>query len=309
MQARSRLYARRAKGDLDLGLEPARIGADGNRRWAQINSPGGLLPGRPEQGIHEVSPDQNYRVGSRRVDGDRVFHYCHAEEILRGFRGAFTDGHRYYPTNQVEPPLWGNPITPGAAQYATSLTYESRVPVAENELAEGYLACWSPYICQRIKSNTASVGVEPNCELTVYFEEPLVQAIAANSEVIGYPNIYRHCVDYGGPTFGQVWASVCCIPYGPGNAVPADQWFWGLTWGPTELVVNKHGNLVGRHVNMRVVYFGHDGGIVYQGVLGPQLATQQLQHAGRIMFDSHPHPPAEDNSPYGDNFIFIELAP
>lgn len=306
---KSLLYAPRVKGDLDLGLEPSRIDSQLNRRWAQINSPGGRLPGRPEQSIHEVSEDQNYRVGTRRVDGDRVLHYCYAQEILRGFRGAFTDGHRYYPTKNY--PIGGEAnVCDGALQYATSLTYESCIPVGLNELAEGYLACWSPYICQRIKSNTASVGDAPNCELTVYFEEPLVQAIAANSEVIGYPNIYRHCVDLGGPTFGQVWGSVCCIPYGDANAVPAERWFWGLTWGPTELCVNKHGNLVGRHVNMRVVYFGHDGGIVYQGVLGPQLATQQLQHAGRIMFDSHPpDAPADDKSPYGDNMIFIELAP
>lgn len=305
MYKKSKIYAPRVVGDLDLGLEPSRIGGDLTRRWARIDSPGGRLPGRPDQSILAVSTTQNFRVGSRRVDGDRVFHYSHAQEFCRGFRGAFTDPQRYYPTNVGPGPAYNSHISAGALQYATTLTYESAIPVGVNELAEGYLACWNPYICQRIKSNTVSVGVAPNCLLTVTFEEPLAQAIAANQEVIGYPNIYRHCVDLGGAAYQNIWGSVCCIPYGPANAVQAGEWFWGLTWGPTELCVNQWGNLVGHHTNMRVVYFGHDGGIVYQGVAGVQLLYQQYQHAGRIMFDSHGH----GRSPYGDNFIFIELAP
>jgi len=44
MHEKSKIYAPRIIGDLDLGLENARV-AGGERQWAEIFTPGGKLPG------------------------------------------------------------------------------------------------------------------------------------------------------------------------------------------------------------------------------------------------------------------------
>ena len=293
MYKKSKLYAPRVVGDLDLGLEPSRIAADLTRRWARIDSPGGRLPGRPDQGIYVESADQNFRVGTRRVDGDRVLHYCFADEALLGLRGKFTDGNRVY-ANTVS-----GVVTP-AILGATQVSFGPDAAVGLNELAEGYLGCFNPYLTIRIKSNTASAGAGAACVLTL--EEGLPYAILAGAWLCAYPNIYRHVINLGGVNQNSIYHSVCSVPVrittGPNT------WFWGVTWGPTEMVVNILGNLVGRHANMRHVYFGHDGGIVYQGVLGPQLAESQLQHAGRLLYNGF-----TVATPNGDQLVGIELAP
>ena len=296
MYKKSRLYAPRVRGDIDLGLEPSRIGGDLTRRWARIDSPGGRLPGRPDQLVTVESESQNFRVGTRRVDGDRVWHYCFSDEQLQGLRGKFTDGNRIY-SNTV------TGVCTAALAGATTLSYEPDAAVDVDELAEGYLGCFAPYLTQRIKSNTGSPGGAGN-PIVVTFELPLPTAVGAGAWVCGYPNIYRHVINLGGVAANAIYHSVCCVPVPTDSKVTALRWFWGLTWGPTELVVNLWGNLVGRHANMRTVYFGHDGGIVYQGVVGPVLAESQLQHAGRLLYNGF-----TAATPNGDQLVGIELAP
>lgn len=297
MYKKSKLYAPRVVGDLDLGLEPSRIGGDGARRWSRIDSPGGRLPGRPDQSIYAESAIQNFRVGTRRIDGDRVLHYCFADEALLGLRGKFTDGDRVY-ANTVS-----GVVTP-ALLGATQVTFGPDAAVGLNELAEGYLGCFNPYLTIRIKSNTASLGAGDPC--TVTLEEGLPYAILAGAWLCAYPNIYRHVINTGEEPPGvalpqqNIYNSVCAVPIRT-NTGP-NTWFWGLTWGPVEMVVNIWGNLVGRTANQRNIWFGHDGGIVYHAGVG---ATDCLmQRAGRLCMNGN-----TVATPNGDQLVFVELAP
>lgn len=298
---RSRIYAPRIKGDLDLGLEPSRIGGDLTRRWARIESPGGRLPGRPDQSIYAQSVGvQNYRVGTRRVDGDRVFHYCHADVAFPGLRGKFTDGNRIY-SNTV---AMGVGNCAAALAGATQVTFGPDAAVGLNELAEGYLACFTPYLTQRIKSNTASAGGGADCVLTL--EEGLPYPIADGTWVAAYPNIYRHLINSGEEPPGvalpqnNIYHSVAAVPIVTIDA--PDTWFWGLTWGPIFLVVNIWGALVGRTANQREVWFGHDGGIVYHAGVGATDCL--LQKAGHLCMNGN-----TAATPNGDQLVFIRLAP
>ncbi|GAI46443.1 unnamed protein product, partial [marine sediment metagenome] len=174
MQARSRLYARRLKGDLDLGLEPSRIDPGGDRRLAEILTPGGLLPGRTEQDILVASENPNYRIGTRRVMDDRVFRYCYAKEGLNAQSGAFMSPKLYWE---------GNGDMGVADPLATEVEFDNKdgvaVPaeaIAAHQLAGGWIVGVATdattIYCMRIKDNEASHGAVAGdvetCKITLF---------------------------------------------------------------------------------------------------------------------------------------------
>jgi len=280
------ITGRRIRGDLEMGLdrETGRPGA--------IIGPGERIENRPEQDIYEVSDIQNYRVGSRMMLGDWVFHYCQADEALSGLRGKFTDGDRVYANT-----LALGPVTPAEVGDLT-VTYVPDTAIALNELAGGYLGCFNPYLTKQIKSNTECAGA--GAPVTLTLERPLPYAILVGAWLVSYPNLYRHVLNMGGLAANAIWHSVCAIPVR--TTVQPGNWFWGLTWGPVAMVVNTWGNLVGRTANQRNIFFGHDGGIVYHAGVG---ATDCLmQNAGHLVMNGN-----TPSTPNGDQLVFIQLAP
>ena len=79
---RSILYGPRVRGDLELGLEPSRLGGDGAKAWARMDFPGMRLPGLADQLITESVTTARFEIGTKRVEYGRTFRYSRAGEVL-----------------------------------------------------------------------------------------------------------------------------------------------------------------------------------------------------------------------------------
>jgi len=297
MQARSRLYARRAKGDLDLGLEPALIDSQGNRHWSKIDTPGGLLPGGTYQDIHEYSLTQNYRVGTRRVEDSRVFHYCYAplEPVCGGFPnsqiGAFTNSQLIYV---------GDGAQPDVAEGATyiDMTLNAGVDVAAHALQEGFFAGFGQRAFYRISDNDAASA--PGGTVRIYLKRPVWNAFGASyagdNTYYAYPNIYQNTVwpdpAWGPGNFG--YATVVCVPII--NPV-LYSWYWGQTWGPMPLINGLWGYDVGARANEREFHFDWMGRICHRGAI---LVDAHMQRGGYCLYDGRLG---------GGQMVFLQLDP
>ena len=270
MQAKSLLYARRIKGDIDLGLEPARISV-GDRRWAEILTPGGRLPGGVEQGILEVSLAQNYRLGTRRVVADRTYRYMLADTayLLRAAYGVYPN-ITYAETGTA----FAN-VTAG--DYTVTLT--AVAAVAADEFAEGILSVegGAGYGTNyRIKSNT--IAAAPADQFIVTLWDPIVLGLTAVTEAITlFHSPWRnvHCIAEeiaAGVVANLHKTSVIGIP---NRFVPVSNYFWGQTWGPCMTI--PAGGAEGVADNERMMAFQEDGVVTrarYEvaGVLDMQIA-------------------------------------
>jgi len=292
MQARSRLYARRVKGDLDLGLEPARIDSQLNRHWAEILTPGGLLPGGSEQGIHETGPNQNYRSGTRRVVDDREFRYCFApvEPVLGGAPnaqiGAFTQSNLVYEGDGAQPV-----VTVGTTEF----DYTTAEAIAAHALQEGFFCGYGERAFYRIADNDLAAGGA--CH--IYLKYPIWNQIGGGAtRFYCYPNIYQNTVWPDPARLNlQGWASVVCVPLV--NPAVLD-YYWGQTWGPIPLINGTWGNLVGQTVNEREFHFDWDGRIVYRGA-GVAMDAH-MQRGGYLLMDGR-------EATGGDQMCYLQLTP
>jgi len=299
MQAKSLLYARRVKGDLDLGLEPARIDADLNRQLARIITPGGRLPGGVDQDVLEVSTTQNYRIGTRlRVD-DRTYYYGQAD-AARQLRAAY--------------PVYGNLLMTETGVIAADadvgdkqITCTAVAAVAANQFAGGRMvvSTGAGYGTQyHILSNTAA---DPAATFTVTLQEAIVVAltVAGVDTVTLYrsPWAVMHCmrqeiIDGAAPNYHRVsWVGV------PNRFVPASNFCWVQTWGPC-FVVESHD--MGAVNDIRMTYFSDDGslGEMLDNEVGGTI-TYSFQIAGPIL----PVTTAGDVVPSGLALINLMIAP
>ena len=284
---RSILYAGRVRGDLDLGLEPTRLDGAGNPLWAQIDAPGGRLPGQAFQGHWETSTTQKYRIGSRRVVGDRTFHYAH------GLAGGGTSirGWGVANTNTVQERAGASWDVDGVVG-ATVVYINAMVnDILLNQFAGGWLlyASTDGHSNQiPIISNTAATVGNPS---TIVLGHPLTGAATAGATgatLTGsfWGNVGRP-VDAGYNTF--VGIPICDLP-DPGYA-------WLQTWGPC-LVVGT--GPTGDNANERTVCFNPADGSINMAT----AYTANYQKAGVIA--SHTWYAAAGNS---TNWIILELFP
>lgn len=226
---KSTLYAPRLRGDIDLGLEPSRVDSQGNKKWAVIGTPGGILPGGVFQDIHEESEDQNYRIGTRRVVDDRTFHYCKAGSAIaipqRGVANA---------SPHLEGECIGNAVE-GKYTLDLPLTcadFPAVTYVNEDDYAGGWL--WimgsggdpAKHEFHRILHNDAATATY----VRVYLETPIVNS-QDTPWITAYPNIYANCQqDY--PTVPTYKQAIVCMT-ACGLVITNGYYFWGQTWGPT----------------------------------------------------------------------------
>jgi len=304
MQARSRLYGRRIKGALDLGLEPSRIDPGGDRRLAEILTPGGLLPGGSEQDILVASEDPNYRIGTRRVMDDRVLRYCYTKEELNAQSGAFMDPQYYWE---------GNGDMPLADPLATEIEFDNKdgQDIAAHELVDGWVAGVAlpadptTIYCMKIKDNEASHGATPGdvetCKITLFRPMPL-GIVGGGHRSYVYTSLYGHLVAAGGVAYNQCLGTVVCVPL---FKVPAERYFWGLTWGIFYGLVGTWAADVGQTVNKRIFHFDGIGSMVYRN--GAPDVDQYFQPGGHIMMDGA-------NNQFeaitdGDQLCFLQLSP
>jgi len=292
MQAKSLLYARRIKGDLDLGLEPARIDPAGNRRWAQLVAPGGLLPGGTPHGVLEVSAAQNYRAGTKLEIDDRKYRYCQADltRQLRCGYGAYpmvAYGETGVPTAQAN-----------AGTYVISLTAVAAIDA--DEYAEGYLviAYAGAQFSTRHKILSNTVAAAPGAVYTVTVYDAFVANVTVGLNVTLFHSPWReiHCMRQEViDLIVARWQYVSFVGV-PNIMVPLANWFWLQYSGPCLCI--ESGGDEGALINDRDMHFDTNGAIMRQSY----VAADHYQRAGYIL----PHTEA-GNMPNGVGEIFLQL--
>lgn len=241
----------------------------------QILSGGHMLDGGKLQDIHEASTVQNYDIGTRLVEGDRVFRYCKAGANLSRFIGGFNE-------NQ-----W--PINAALTIAATAGSQTMSIPettCVKNYYAGGFIALFSsPLQFYRILSNTASDGAE--CILTL--ETTIKTTLAIGGWVTGYPSPYIDLRNVGSSTG---YNTVLAVPV---VDVPSGSYFWGQTWGPCYAVAD--GTVPGITTRAREVFWAESGNIEPYADAGAGLG----QSAGYLI------PRTESGS--GDQFYMLQISP
>lgn len=290
---KSTLYAPRLKGDIDLGLEPSRVDAGGDKRWADIITPGGLLPGKSAQGVLEENSSAHYRIGTRRVIDERVYRYAHMDpdRIVRAAYGAYAFSD-YEETGVVA-------LGALISTYVLTLTEVGTVVV--NEYAEGYAVLTLGGYGQtyKIKSNTvATVG-----EFTVTLYDPLVQALTLNTDIV---TLY-HSPYYRTNCMRQEFLDGINTRYEkvsfvgiPNRQFAADSYGWLQTWGPCGCILDA-GN-EGAAARERGMVFGPMGSIERIRDLGDGVG--RAQRAGFVMPET-----TGGNMPGAIGMIFLQIAP
>ena len=253
----------------------------------QILTGGHQLVDRPIQQIQEESEVQNYDIGTRLVDADRVFRYCKAGTAITK---PMMSGH------------CGNLPTECNTHAVASLkgTYEVTIldttaagsrPV--DYYAGGYI--WTMNLTSgifemlQIKGSTVGNGTS----ITLTLVEPLMAAIPATTWITAWPSVYCNIL-YGNSSFmAQV-----VIPLRP---VQNGYYFWGQTWGPCFGTVVS--TVPGRDGNNRELFYNIDGGLI-TGADAAVKTNGLGQRAGFLITNTTP-----GGAGYGDQLYMLQLSP
>lgn len=221
------LYAPRVRGDIDLGLEPSRIDIGGDKRWARINTPGGLLPGYTEQDTYVDSLTQKYRVGTKRVEDDREYRYSH---LYTGV-GQGTSGRPMLSYNTAATEKGAHLLAQTEGLYTVDWTVQAAVSMAAGQFAEGYVLLQGGFM-RRIKWNTYALNGAATT-LTLY--DPIPETVATGRSGIlmeaKWANVYRRGLMGAIPGL--------CVGVTTFD-VTDEYWFWAQVKGPCALISGEN---------------------------------------------------------------------
>lgn len=227
------------------------------------------------QDIHSADTVKNHDLGTRLVEGDRVFRYALAGAALNRFIGGF---------NITQWPI--NAALTVAALVGAQTMSVPETTCAKDYYAGGYVAIFtSPLQFYRILSNTISDGTDTVLTL----ETPLRATAAIGKWCTGYPSPY---VNIQNIPANPGYASVVCVPV---CEVPSGSFFWGQTWGPCYAVAD--GTVPGITADTREVFWAQSGNIQPYADFG----AGKGQLAGFLI------PRTENGS--GDQFYMLTLSP
>ena len=284
MQARSRLYGRRIRGDVGpINLDPA------TSLPGRIMGPCVSLSG-VDQHYDEASDDMNFTLGSRmQVDG-RTFFYARAGGVLNCGLGAFNAITQHVSFALVAIAAQGARTIVVTVGGGDGVLFNG--DIGEDELAGGYIVIWpadmSETMNRRVVGNTAVTG---GGAMTVTLDRPLSGALVGtdHAEIMASPYLN---VQNGGP---HGFHSVMGVPP---IAATLGQYLWLQTWGPVWITPGGLGQTSIGFLNRRV-YFREDGSID-ENPVGTAYADAQL--AGYVLCNA----PGEGQ---GAPFIQLMLAP
>lgn len=282
MQASSRLYGRRIRGDLGpLDTDPA------TNLLARILAPARSLTGVDQQ-YDEESAVQNFEIGSKMVVDERVYHYSKAVAALA------------YPTQfrlcvSIDQILAVNDmlsttVTTVAGRVVTLTVgaFQGGV-VAANELVNGYVECNAAglYAWRKIIANTAAAaGV-----MTITVDRPFGAIFAIGSQFSIHPSLYRN-VDTAVHAALVGFAPAIGLPPIP---VTIDYYFWLQTYGPC--FIGPTGAFPLSVANQYDVYYHQDG--TTNSSLAEGIAVQPSpQRIGHVMGSGN----------YGSGAVFLEIS-
>jgi len=262
--------------DRDIGQDWSRIIQEAFKHGIDCDIIyGGLIPGRDEQGLYEVSNTQNYLLGSRRVSpGGQVYRYAKATNIITSckfgvkFWALSSDGIE---STLVQKQVKGDSSILIAGNFA------------KDELLGGTLII---HVAGGLEQQRVISGntVKSGDNITIYLRDPLTADVALGTYVEVYPNPYSnvYCFYLGGGHPAGAFSSVAGMP----NVITAaaNRYLWIQTWGP--IWINPYGD-VGSNpaADNREVVFDHEGAVAYRFAAKGYVAdtTDQHQRAGFIM--------------------------
>lgn len=215
-----------------------------------------------EQGINEESSTQNFRIGTRRQIGNRIFYYCQAASSQYLFPA--------YAAYNINTMAETGQIVAAVAANANQVTLTAVGTVTANQFAEGWLVVetgtfgYFPYY--QIKSNTAGAST-----YTVTIYDKFVHAMSTSDEVVsvmpseyyGVDSIRAYVVENQDWPAWENYVNPVCVPLAVDSAdltITASYYFWGQTWGPCLLMnVEAHGASNGE----RTMWWYRDGSVSY----------------------------------------------
>lgn len=250
-----------------------------------------------EQGINKESSTQNFRIGTRRQIGNRVFYYAQAGSTQYLFPAyGVCNRNDMSETSQV---------VSAVASGANQVTLTAVGTVTEDEFAEGWLVVdtgtygYFPYY--QIKSNTAGAST-----YTVTIYDEFVHSLSTSNEYVsvmaneykGVDSIRAYVVVNQDWPAWETYVSWVGVPPAVNSSdltITASYYFWCQTWGPCNIMmVDIYGDS-GTEKNMM---FYRDGsgynaaqGITYQW-LGHLLPNSYYSAAG-----------------HGESFCMLQLNP
>lgn len=271
----------------------------------ELESGQGILPGGSAQDILAQSLTQNFPIGYRRVQDDRVFRYGKAGDTLTAINGGrCTNFPREGSTDAVE--------------YAAG-TYQITIPMnpnGVNYVAEQVAGYWNEgyiWVMQwpqvigigefyRIKSSAAAVSGF----VTLTLHRPLTVTVPASTWITAWPNPWQNV-----KTAPDARMSVVCVPLIP---VTSGYYFWGQTWGP---IFMSSGQSPGRGDHERDVYFhptaqspGQQGIFPASDIDWHTLNNPIPQRAGFLITNTNTWTNADGNPELGgDQFFMLQIAP
>lgn len=219
--------------------------------------------------IRDISATQLYPVGTKMLDGDRVFYYAKASSV--GVTNAdlgVKNGYRQVVAYAT--------VAAAAIKGAKTLVIDVAATdgiagngvIAEDELAGGYVVIFGhdsdAHTC-RIRANTATTGAG---EMTLTLQDEINATLVADSD---HAECMHHWA-YGCETNTDGEEPVVGVSH---VVVTANYYFWLQTWGPCWLAPQGE---VGDAANDHQVVFRHDGGIDEHDYSDAVVTKQQ--HAG-----------------------------
>ena len=244
--------------DRDIGQDWSRIIQEAFKHGIDCDIiQGGLLPGRPEQGIYEVSTTQNYLIGSKRTTpGGRIFRYAYADGACKAKYGA-----KYLREEAIS----HTAATLGRAKGETTIKCTvansdgalNDGAIAKDELVGGFVVIYDETDTIRqhreIIANTAvAIG---GGSITITLDGPLTTAVVItvdHFEVLGNP--------YNGLKYtNDCYSSVLGVPM---VEAAEGEYFWVQTWGPICTTPGSTTPDPGADTEQRQVVFDGQGSLI-----------------------------------------------
>jgi len=286
------LYADRVKGDLELGLEPSRLGGDGEKAWARADFPGKRMPGMADQHIYESSVTQKFEIGTKREEYGRTFRYGQAGEALTLAGHARLVGNgNFVPDATSYPDVDGFYGKPYAQVEVDDLYIDLDIATAypANYFQGGYIIAFTAAVDYSLHYIVKSdLGNGTYCR--IYLDHPWtsgVVAVTIDVEVSRSP--YSSICDCHSINWFKSFVGL-----GQCAAVLNEYYFWLQTKGPCWLTpYNWTTGVPGYTTRVREVYAWSDGEIT----VDPNDGT--LQRIGYLL--------SATEAGFGSVFIMLQL--
>jgi hypothetical protein len=288
MQAKSRLYGRRIRGDIGpIGIDPR------TRLPGAILAPAVSLTGA-DQYYDEETAIQNFTLGSRMQVDDRVYYYSRASAAIALPTAAYRLAVSTDQILAINDLLSVGATLAGATQVVVTVGAFQGGVVAADELFGGYVEIWpvagTGFMWRKITANTGTV-VGGNITITV--DRPMENVVGAASQVSIHPSVYRNV--QSAVTAGLVgFATVVGLPP---RAVQNGYYFWLQTWGPCFIAPTGAWPLSA--ANRYDVYFHQDGTTADFNAEYAAGANPSPQRVGYVMGAGN----------YGCGQVMLQLCP